>query len=82
MKRTLLIALALSFSLNAFPNCKPLRKAMHTARKVLKTCNKAWVDSLRGEATDPTDDCAQKQSEFISSVKEFKSCLRAPKAKK
>lgn len=82
MKRTLLVILALTFSLYAFPNCKPPRKSMHSARKAVKACNKAWVDSLRGEALDPSDDCLQKQSEFISAVKEFKSCLKAAKAKK
>lgn len=59
--------------------CKDKRKAMHSARKALRECNKAWVDSLRVEA-DPTDDCSAKQAAFITGVKEMKACLKEEKA--
>jgi hypothetical protein len=84
MKHTVAFFLILAFftPFASFANCKPLRKSMHAARKAVKACNKAWVDSLRGESVDPSDDCTLKQTEFVASVKEFKACLLSLKAKK
>lgn len=61
--------------------CKEKRKTMHDARVALKDCNKAWADSIRGDAADPSDDCSAKQSAFIAGVKEFKACVKEEKEK-
>jgi hypothetical protein len=86
MKQSLLTAIVLlvalaPFSAHSRAACKEKRKAMHGARVSLKECNKSWTDSIRGDATDPADDCSAKQSAFIAGVKEFKACVKEEKEK-
>ena len=83
MKKTTLtlIALSLGASLaSADHPCKDKRKAMHDNRVALRECNKAWMESIRGDAADPADDCAGKQTAFTASVKELKACVKQAKA--
>jgi hypothetical protein len=87
MKQSWMIALvlviaAVSFEAYGKGGCQEKRKAMHTARVALKDCNKAWGDSIRGDAADPGDDCSSKQTGFIAAVKEMKACIKEEKSKK
>jgi hypothetical protein len=82
LNSTVLILTSFAFASLGFADCKTERKAMHANRKAVRDCNKAWVESLRGDEKDPAEDCVQKQTEFVASVKAFKACRREEKAKK
>ena len=79
---TLLVLVSLTPIAGAQSPCKEKRKAMHQGRKAMKECNKAWVESLRGDAADPADDCAAKQATFITAIRDLKACIKEAKVKK
>lgn len=60
-------------------SCKPQRRAMHEQRRQHRDCNKAWQDSMRGNAPDPADDCVAKQTAYVDAMKAYKACLRDSK---
>jgi hypothetical protein len=66
-------------ALGAEMGCKEKRKAMHKQRAEQRQCNKAWQDSLRGNAPDPVDDCVAKQTAYVDAMKAYKACLRESK---
>lgn len=74
----LLVSLALpAFGVQV--GCKDKRKAMHDSRAQQRQCNKAWQDSMRGNAPDPADDCVAKQTAYVDAMKAYKACLRESK---
>ncbi len=83
MKLFLAFALAVTAGMaRADVDCKEKRKAMHTQRQEHRNCNKAWQDSMRGNAADPSDDCVAKQTAFVEAMKAYKACRRESKIAK
>jgi hypothetical protein len=83
MKKILLATLLglCAFTQAAGP-CKEKRQALSVARTNLRDCNKAWLESIRGQAADPLDDCTVKQKAFVSAVQDIKACIQTAKANK
>ncbi len=75
------LGLLATASLYAGP-CKEKHQALRQNRKALKQCTKTWLDSMRGDAPDPQDDCSAANSELITAIKELKACVREAKTQK
>ncbi len=82
MKKVKLVLLSIAVLTSAANGgvCREKHHELRASRKALRECNKAWTDSLRGDAIDPADDCAATQARFVTAVKALKTCVKEAKS--